>query len=66
MGVFQTIKHEAKYLTNMLRTLKAVKHIDPDSEKIVPDEIESWVEKYSNNIALIEDESTFTFKHMHA
>ena len=64
MGVFQTIKHEAKYLTNMLRTLKAVKHIDPDSEKIVPDEIESWVAKYSNNIALIEDERTFTFREM--
>ena len=64
MGVFQTIKHEAKYLTNMLRTLKAVKHIDPDSEKIVPDEIESWVAKYSNNVALIEDERTFTFREM--
>jgi len=64
MGVFKTIKHEAKYLTNMLRVLKAVKHIDPASDNLVPDAIESWVEKHSKNIALIEDERTMTYRQM--
>ena len=64
MGVFKTIKHEVKYLTNMLRVLKAVKHIDPTSNHLVPDEIEGWVEKYNNNIALIEDDRTMTFRQM--
>ena len=64
MGLFSTIKHEAKYLTNMLRVLKAVKHVDPESDRLVPDEIESWVERHSNNIALIEDDRTMTFRQM--
>jgi len=64
MGVFKTIKHEAKYLKNMLRVLKSIKHIDPASDNLVADEIESWVKKHSQNIALIEDERTMTFQQM--
>ena len=64
MGIFKTIVHEVKYLKKVLRILKAVKHIDPASELLVPDEIESWVEKYAKNIALIEDDKTLTCQQM--
>lgn len=64
MGIFKTIVHEVKYLKKVLRILKAVKHIDPTSELLVPDEIESWVGKYAKNIALIEDDKTLTFQQM--
>ena len=64
MGLFQTIKHEVLYLKDVLRILKAVKHLDPKSERLLPDEMEGWVEKYSNNLALIEDERTLTFRQM--
>jgi len=64
MGIFKTIKHEVEYLKNMLRVLKSIKHIDPTSDNLVPDEMERWVEKHSHNIALIEDDKTLTYRQM--
>ena len=64
MGIFQTIKSELGYLRKVTRILKAVKHLDPTSNHLIADEIEGWVDKYSSNIALIEDDRQLTFQQM--
>jgi fatty-acyl-CoA synthase len=62
--MLQTLKREFSYLRDVLRILKSVKHIDPKSDHLVCDEIEGWVDKYSANIALIDDSRKWTFQQM--
>lgn len=64
MGLFQTIKREKRYLSGMLRMLKAIKDVDANSNKLVPDDLEKLCDKYGSNIAFLEDEKTMSFSEM--
>ena len=61
MSVLTTIKREWHYVSNLLRMLRAVKSVDPDSGNLICDDLEALTDKYANNIAFIEDDRTFTF-----
>ncbi|MEP6344077.1 MAG: long-chain-acyl-CoA synthetase [Maricaulaceae bacterium] len=64
MGILKTIGREARYLKKVTRVLKAVKHLNPASTRLITDEIETWVDKHSSNVALIEDDRQLTFQEM--
>lgn len=61
MGFFEAIKRETKYLSAVRRMLKAVKDVDADSDNLICDDIERWVDKYGSNLAFIEEDRSFTF-----
>lgn len=61
MGFIETIKREVKYIRSAKRMLDSVKDVSTDSTTLVPDNIEAWVDKHSNNIAFIEDEREWTY-----
>ncbi len=64
MGIFQTLKHEYCYLRDVTRILRSVKHIDPKSHHLVCDEMEGWVDKHKDRIALIDDSREWSFQQM--
>ncbi len=66
MSVIQTIKREAKYLSGMLRMLKAIKNVDADSDRLVPDDLEKLCDKYGPNIAFLEDDRTMSYAEFEA
>ncbi len=61
MGLIQTIKREAHYMSGVIRILRSVKSVDADSNHLICDDIEAWVDKYEKNLAFIEDDRSFTF-----
>ena len=61
MGLFAAIRREYVFISAMRATLKRLKHIDPDSHFLLPDEIELAVDRFSDNIAFIEHEKSWTF-----
>ncbi len=61
MGLIQTIKRETHYLSGVFRLLRSVKTVDPDSNNLICDDLEGWVDKFGKNRAFIEDERSFTF-----
>jgi len=64
MGLLQTITRETKYLSGVLRMLRAVKNIDADSNNLICDDLEALCDKHKNNIAFLEDERTLTYQEM--
>lgn len=61
MGFFEAVGREYNYLSAMLRMLKATKHITAESDDLICDFMENWVDKYGSNLAFIEDDRSFTF-----
>ncbi|NNE57308.1 MAG: long-chain-acyl-CoA synthetase [Hellea sp.] len=61
MGFLQAIGREYKYLTGVMRILRATKKVDPDSNNLICDDLEKLVDKHGKNLAFIEDEKTFTY-----
>lgn len=51
MGLIQTIRREANTLLTLQRVKKWTGDIEPDSPNLVPDDFESVVDKYPNNVA---------------
>ncbi|MBC6403561.1 MAG: long-chain-acyl-CoA synthetase [Hyphomonadaceae bacterium] len=61
MGLIATIKRELHYLDGMRRMLGSVREVDAESNYLIADNIEQWVDKFGRNIAFIDDESHWTF-----
>jgi len=61
MGFFEALGREYKYLSAILRLLRSTKIVKADSDDLICDFIESWVDKFGSNIAFIEDDKNFTF-----
>lgn len=66
MGIFRKLGEETTYLSNILRILRYIKKHDPDAEITVADRLEEAVDKYVDNIALIDDDRVITFTQMEA
>ena len=64
MGILTGIKRETKYLSAMMRMLKAVKSVDAESNFGIADELERLVDKYGDNLAFIEDDKEITYDDM--
>jgi len=61
MGFFSAISREIHYVKNALRVLGAIKSVDSESNNLVCDDIEKIVDKFSKNLAFIEDDRTLTY-----
>ena len=61
MGILATIKREWHYLGGVFRMLGSVKSVDPDSNNLICDDLERWVDRYGKNLAFIEDNRRFTY-----
>lgn len=61
MWPFSSIAREVRYLTSALGTLKTLAHIDPNSEFLLPDEMEELVDKFSDRLAFISDGVKWSF-----
>ncbi len=62
MGFIKNIIEEVKFIRTMKRMLAAVEDVDTASTNLVPDDIESIVDKYPDNIAFIEDDKEWTYR----
>ncbi len=62
MSLIDTIKREYKFLRDVRRVLKRRKLVDANSENLICDFIEGWVDRYSSNIAFLEDDKSFTYE----
>ena len=58
------IKREYKFITGLLRMLRAVKDVDADSNRLVADELEKRIDSYGKNIAFIEGDFEMTYDDM--
>lgn len=61
MSIFGSLTREVKYLSGILRMLRATKPVKADSDDLVCDYIEGWVDKYGSNLAFIDDDTSLTF-----
>lgn len=61
MGLLTTLKREIRYISDLTRMLRAVKSVDPASDNLLCDDLEKLTEKYSKNLAFMEDDKSFTF-----
>jgi len=64
MGFFGAVKREVKYVRGLMRMLKAVKTVDPQSNFLIADELEMRVDAFGSNPAFIEGEKTLTYDDM--
>ncbi len=62
MSFIETLKREAHYLSGVMRMLKSVKSVDADGPHLIADELEMRVDKFSKNIAFLEDDKTLTYE----
>ena len=62
--LIRKVREEAEFLRNMVRILRNVKGNDPDAEVTVADRLQQTVDRYPNNIALLDDDSTYTYAEM--
>ena len=59
--MFTAIKREAKFVSGLLRMLKAVKTIDADGDHLMADELEMRIDRFGSNLAFIEDDKELTY-----
>ena len=58
------IKREYKFVTGLLRMLKAVKDVDAGSDRLVADELEKRIDAFGPNLAFIEGDFEMTYDDM--
>ena len=58
------IKREYKFVTGLLRMLKAVKDVDAESDRLVADELEKRIDAFGPNLAFIEGDFEMTYDDM--
>ncbi|WP_409432289.1 long-chain-acyl-CoA synthetase [Litorimonas sp. RW-G-Af-16] len=61
MGLLTTIKREFKFVSGLLRMLRAVKSVDAQSNHLIADELEMRVDAYGPNVAFIEGDRQWTY-----
>lgn len=61
MGLFSTITREYRYISDLLRMLSYVKDVDPNSQRLLPDDLEKSVDKFGPNLAFIEGARSWTY-----
>ncbi len=64
MSLFSAVGREYKYLTAMMRLLRKTKPVNAESPDLICDYMERWVDKFSSNLAFVEDDKSFTFAQM--
>ena len=59
-----SLSREIKYISDLLRMLRAVKTVDADSDFLIADELEMRVDAFGGNTAFIEGERQWTYDDM--
>ncbi len=59
--MFAAIKREYKFFKDLRRVLNRRKIVDPESNNLVCDFLEGWVDRYGSNTAFLEDDKSFTY-----
>lgn len=59
--MLKSLKREIAYLRDVVRVLRYVKGVDPKSANLVTDDIEQSCDKYSGNLAFMEDDRRRTY-----
>lgn len=62
--MLSAIKREYKYVTGLLRMLKAVKSVDAEGDFLIADELEKRIDAHGPNLAFIEGDLEFTYDDM--
>lgn len=58
------IQREFKYVSGLLRMLRAVKDVDAESDRLIADELEKRIDAYGKNIAFIEGDLELSYDDM--
>ena len=58
------IKREYKFVTGLLRMLRAVKDVDAESDRLIADELEKRIDAFGPNLAFIEGDLELTYDDM--
>jgi fatty-acyl-CoA synthase len=66
MGPLQRLRREIRYLTKLMRTLRGVSKIDPESDVLICDDFEAAVDKFENHTALIFENERLTYRQLDA
>jgi fatty-acyl-CoA synthase len=66
MGVGERIAREFRFLSGLARTLWNIRDIDPDSDVLVCDDFESWVDKFEDHTALVFEGERLTYRQLDA
>jgi len=59
-----SLSREIKYVGGLLRMLRSVKDVDPESSHLIADELERRVDAFGTNIAFIEGDREWTYDDM--
>ena len=62
--MLSALKREFKFVSGLLRMLKAVKDVDAESDRLIADELEKRVDAFGPNLAFIEDDTQLTYDDM--
>ncbi|MGQ0534052.1 MAG: long-chain-acyl-CoA synthetase [Caulobacteraceae bacterium] len=66
MGPLKRIAREIRFLDGLVRTLWAVRKIDPDSNVLVCDDFEDAADKFADHTALIFEGERYTYRQLDA
>jgi len=66
MGFWARVKREGRFLRGLLRTLKRVKSVRPDSKDLVCDDIEAAVDRFGSRTAIAFEGKTLTYDQLDA
>ena len=61
MGLIQTVGREYAFLSGLVRTIRRLKDITPDSPKTAADVIEHWVGMRPGNPAILFEDRVYTY-----
>lgn len=59
--MFKALKRELSYLSDVLRVLRYVKNVDPKSSNLITDDLEASCDRFSGNLAFLEDGRKWTY-----
>lgn len=59
--MFKALKREFTYLSDILRMLRYVKPVNPAASNLVADDLEASCDKFSSNLAFIEDDKNWSY-----
>ncbi len=61
MGLIAAIRREYLFISGMTATLKRIKHIDPNSNFLLVDEMEQAAKRYAKNTAFVMGDQSWTY-----
>ncbi|ESQ87178.1 acyl-CoA synthetase [Asticcacaulis sp. AC460] len=64
MGFFASIKRDATFVKRMIRILRSISGVSPDSPNLVCDDFERVADRYKDNLAVLFEGKTLTYQQL--